>query len=141
MRRLCMVAAAILGACLVTACSSSAPTAADFCRTLAQQKAQYLNAYGTASGNGLEDLVKAISGVGQWVPIFEALEQNSPSDIEPQVANIVDALKQEQQEAGNAASNPLGALVSGLMTSVESSGSWQKVTDYAQAHCGSGGTS
>jgi len=141
MRRLCMIMAAVLGACLVAACSSPPPTAADFCRTLAQQKAQYLSTYGNTSGNGLEDLVKAISAVGQWVPIFEALEQNSPPDIEPQVANIVDGLKQEQQEAGNAASNPLGALVSGLMTSIESSGSWQQVSNYAQAHCGSGGTS
>jgi hypothetical protein len=62
-------------------------------------------------------------------------------EIEPQVANIVNALKQEQQEAGNAASNPLRALVSGLMTSLESSGSWQQVSNYAQAHCRSGGTS
>lgn len=139
MRRLCVVpAAAVLGACLLASCSSPPPTAADFCRTLAQQKAQYLSAYGTPSGNGLEDLIKAISAIGQWVPIFEALRQNSPPEIEPQVANIVDSLKQEQQEAGSAASNPLSAIVSGLMTSLESSGSWEQVSNYATAHCGSG---
>lgn len=141
MRRLCLIAAALPVACLIAACSSPPPTAADFCRTLAQQKAQYLSTYGKSSGNALEDLVKAVSAVGQWVPIFEALQQNSPPDIEPQVANIVDSLKQERQAAGNAASDPLGALVSGLMTSLESSGSWQQVSNYAQQHCGSGGTS
>ena len=140
-RELGVLAATMLGACLVTACSSSPPTAADFCRTLAQQKAQYLSTYGTPSGNGLEDLLKAVSAVGQWVPIFEALQQNSPAEIEPQVANIVDSLKQEQQAAGSAASDPLGAIFSGLMTSLESSGSWQQVSNYANAHCGSSGNS
>lgn len=140
-RELGVLAAAMLGACLVTACSSSPRTAADFCRTLAQQKAQYLSTYGTPSGNGLEDLLKAVSAVGQWVPIFEALQQNSPPEIEPQVANIVDSLKQEQQAAGSAAADPLGAIFSGLMTSLESSGSWQQVSNYANAHCGSGANS
>jgi hypothetical protein len=36
------------------------------------------------------------------------------------------------------ASDPLGGLVSGLMTGLESSGSWQQVSDYAAVHCGSG---
>ena len=141
-RRLCVMVAAMLGTWLVVACSSPSPTAADFCRTLAQQKAQYLSSYGNMSGNnGLEDLVKVISAVGQWVPIFEALQQNSPPAIEPQVANIVSSLKQEQAEAGSEASDPLGALFSGLMTSLESSGSWQQVSNYAVANCGSDGSS
>lgn len=142
MRGLFALAAVIIGAGLVTGCSSPPPTAADFCQTLAQQKAQYLSTYGnTSGGNVLEDLVKVISAVGQWVPIFETLQQNSPPAIEPQVANIVDSLKEEQQEAANEASNPLGALVSGVMTSLESSGSWQQVNDYINANCGAGGSS
>ena len=136
MRRLSMLAAAVLGAGLVAGCSSAPSTAADFCRTLAQQKTQYLSAYGHPSGNGLEDLVQVISAVGQWVPIFQALQNSSPPAIEPQVANIVDSLKQEEQEAGNEASDPLGAIFSGLMTSLESSGSWQQVSNYATANCG-----
>ncbi len=140
MRRLCILAVAVLGAGLVAACSSAPPpTAADFCQTLAAQKAKYLSTYGNPSStNPLEDLVAAISAIGQWVPIFEALQQNSPPSIEPQVANIVTALKQEQRDAGNVSDNPLGALFSGLMTSIESSGSWQQVSDYAAANCGSG---
>ena len=142
MRGLFALAAVVIGAGLVTGCSSPPPTAADFCQTLAQQKAQYLSTYGnTSGGNVLEDLVKVISAVGQWIPIFETLQQNSPPAIEPQVANIVDSLKAEQQEAANEASNPLGALVSGLMTSLESSGSWQQVNNYINANCGSDGTS
>jgi len=142
LRGLFALAAVVIGAGLVTGCSSPPPTAADFCQTLAQQKAQYLSTYGnTSGGNVLEDLVKVISAVGQWIPIFETLQQNSPPAIEPQVANIVDSLKAEQQEAANEASNPLGALVSGLMTSLESSGSWQQVNNYINANCGSDGTS
>ena len=49
----------------------------------------------------------------------------------------MDSLKQEEQEAGNEASDPLAAIFSGLMTSLESSGSWQQVSNYATANCGS----
>jgi len=141
MRRLCVLVAAVLGVSLASACSSSAPpTAADFCQTLAQQKAKYLSAYGhPSSTNPLADLASAISAIGQWVPIFEALQQSSPPSIEPQVANIVTALKQEEQESSNASTNPLSAIFSSLLTGIESSGSWQQVSDYAAAHCGPGG--
>jgi hypothetical protein len=139
-RRLRVLVVGALGVSLMTACSSSPPpTAADFCNTLAQQKAKYLSTYGNPSGSGLDDLVQAISAIGQWVPIFEALQQNSPPDIEPQVANIVDALKQEQQESSG--SSVLGDLFSGLMTGIESSGSWAQVSQYAEEHCGSGSAS
>ncbi|MGH3119742.1 MAG: hypothetical protein ACRDND_01740 [Streptosporangiaceae bacterium] len=134
-----MLVAVIIGAGLVVACSSPPPTAADFCRTLAQQKARYLKTYGHPSTtNPVADMVDVVSAVGQWVPIFEALQQNSPPSIEPQVANIVSSLKQEQKQAGDAGSDPLAALASGLMTSLESSGSWQQVSDYAATHCVSG---
>ena len=135
-----MLIVAVLGVSLASACSSSStPTAADFCRTLAQQKAKYLSTYGHPSTtNALADLVNAVSAMGQWVPIFEALQQNSPPDIEPQVANIVDSLKQEQQDASNMGSNVLGSLAASLMTSMESSGSWQQVSEYATEHCGAG---
>jgi hypothetical protein len=139
MRRFCLLAVAVISAGVLTACSSAPPTAADFCRTLAQQEAKYLQAYGSPSKTDpLADLVNAISAIGQWVPIFQALQQNSPPSIEPQVANIVSSLQREESEAGNEASNPFGALVAGLMTSIEASGSWQQVSDYAAAHCDSG---
>jgi hypothetical protein len=138
-RPLILVISAILTTAAVSACSSAPPTAADFCHTLAQQKAKYLSAYGNAAtSNGLQDLVTLLSAVGQWVPIFQALQQSSPPSIEPQVASIVAALKQEEQETANMASDPLGALGAGLMTGLESSGSWQQVSDYATAHCGQG---
>jgi hypothetical protein len=139
MKLLPVFVATAVAVSLATGCSSAPPTAADFCRTLAQQKAHYLNTYGHPSRtNGLADLVDAISAIGQWVPIFEALQHSSPPAIEPQVANIVDSLKQEQQNVANVGSNPLGALAAGLMISLESSGSWQQVNDYATTHCGSG---
>lgn len=139
MRRFCLLAATALGVGILTACSSAPPTAADFCRTLAQQEAKYLQTYGNPSKTDpLADLVNVISAIGQWVPIFQALQQNSPPSIEPQVANIVSSLQQEESEAGNEGSNPLGALFAGLMTSIEASGSWQQVSDYAAAHCESG---
>jgi hypothetical protein len=61
------------------------------------------------------------------VPIFEALQQNSPPSIEPQVASIIGSLKQEQEENAD----PLGALVTDFVPSIEASGSWQQVSNNA----------
>jgi hypothetical protein len=67
--------------------------------------------------------------------MFEKLDAVAPPSIEPDVANIVDSLKQEQQAAAQEASNPLGAMSSGLITAMMSSASWDHVSQYIQQNC------
>ena len=118
-------------------CSSGQPkTAAGFCQVYHQQEEQYLAKYGKPANSGLADLGQLIGALSDWVPIFEALDQAAPPDIEPDVHNIVDSLKQQEQDVGQEASDPLGGLASGLIAGLMSTASWQNVTTYIEQNCG-----
>jgi hypothetical protein len=122
-------------------CSSGQPkTAAGFCHVYHQQEAQYLTQYGKPANSGLADLGQLIEAVSDWVPIFEALDQAAPPDIEPDVQNIVDSLKQQEQDVGQEVSDPLGGFASSLMAGLMSTASWQNVSTYVEQNCGGEGT-
>jgi hypothetical protein len=139
-RGLALAGAGLL-AFAVSACGDSPPrTAAEFCKVYYQQEHQYLARYNhPSSSEPLQDLASVIGAMSDWVPIFQALDQVAPPAIEPDVQNIVDALKQEEQDAGNEFSNPFGALASSLEAGFMSTASWQNVTQYIQRHCTTGG--
>ena len=125
-------------AMLITLCSCSAEqpkTTAGFCQVYHQQEEQYLAKYGKPANSGLADLGQLISALSDWVPIFEALDQAAPSDIEPDVHNILDSLKQQEQDLGQEASDPLGGFASGLMAGLMSTASWQNVGTYIERNC------
>ena len=124
----------LLGVVIVSICSSASPTAAHFCRMLHQQESMYLKVYGHPSSNPLEALVQSVSAMGQWVPIFEALQKHAPPTIEPQVTNIVNLFKNNRDEASNSGSDSLQALLAGSLTRLEASGSWRQVSNYAATH-------
>lgn len=115
-------------------------SAASFCSVYFQQKRQYLSTYDSRSyrSDPLGGLFNAIGAMSDWVPMFEKLDAVAPPSIEPDVATIVDSLKQEQQAAGQEISNPLGALGSGLTTALMSSASWDHLDQYIQQQCREG---
>ena len=122
-------------------CASGQPkTAAGFCQVYHQQEDQYLAQYGKPAGSGLADLGQLIGALSDWVPIFEALDQAGPPDIEPDVGNIVDSLKQEEQDTGQEASDPLGGFASALTAGLMSTSSWDNVSTYIQQNCGAEGS-
>lgn len=135
------LASIVLAVVAVSGCGGGRPrTAAEFCRVYYQQEHQYLAHYGHSSPNQpLQDLANVIGAMSDWVPIFQALDQVAPPSIEPDVHNIIDALKQEEQAAGNEVSNPLGAVASGLEAGFMSTASWDNVSQYIQQHCTTGG--
>jgi len=128
-----------LAAIIVSGCSGGPPrTTAGFCSVYHQQEQQYLAQYNhPSSTNGLADLADLIGAVSDWVPIFEALDQAAPPSIEPDVQNILDSLKQEEQAAGQEATDPLGGLASGLEAAMMSSASWQNLSTFIEQNCGS----
>lgn len=144
MKRL-MAIVAVAGAVTITVVvirASSGPTRspAAFCQVYFQQKQQYLSTYGSRSysNDPLGGLVTVISAMSDWVPIFEKLDAVAPPSIEPDVSNIVDSLKQEQAAAGNAVTDPFGALGSGLMAGLMSTASWDHVDQYIAQNCRGG---
>ena len=134
---------AVLGAATATAvlvttsgCSSGQPkTAAGFCQVYHQQEDQYLAQYGKPD-SGLAGLGQLTGALSDWVPIFQALDQAAPPDIEPAVHNILDSLQQEEHDVGNEASDPLGGFASALLSGVMSTGSWQQLSTYIEQNCG-----
>lgn len=117
-----------------------ARSAASFCNVYFQQKHQYLATYDSHnySNDPLGGLLNAIGAMSDWVPMFEKLDAVAPPDIEPDVATVVDSLKQEQQAAGQELSNPLSALGSGLTAALMSSASWNHLDQYIQQNCHGG---
>jgi hypothetical protein len=69
------------------------------------------------------------------VIIFDKLDQVAPDDIEPDVAAIRDSLKAQTASAGGAYKDPIGTMLGGLVSSMTTTGSWQRVSDYVVAQC------
>jgi hypothetical protein len=127
-----------LTALIITGCGGPPRTTAGFCSVYHQQEQQYLAQYNRpSSSDGLADLVDLIGAVSDWVPIFEKLDQAAPQPIEPDVQNILDSLKQEEQATGQELTNPLAGLASGLEAAMMSSASWQNLNTFIEQNCGS----
>ncbi len=122
--------------------ANSAPTrsAAAFCQVYNQQKRQFIATYDTRNyqNDPLAGLINSINAISDLVPMFEKLDAVAPPSIEPDVSNIVDSLKQQEQAAGHEFSDPLGALGEGLTAALMSSASWNQVDKYIAQHCGAG---
>lgn len=126
-----------LTALIISGCSGPSRTTAGFCSVYHQQEEQYLAQYGHPSTtDGLADLAGLIGAVSDWVPIFGKLDQAAPPSIEPDVQNVLDSLKQEEQAAGQEVSNPLAGLASGLDAAMMSSASWQDLNTFIAQNCG-----
>lgn len=122
-----------------------------FCAVYWQQKHEYLAKYNHAAATTQEvakknPLLGAFAGVatslqaiGDVEIIFDKLDKVAPDDIEPDVAAIRDSLQKQTDSAGDAVHNPLGTLVNGLVSSLTTMGSWQRVSDYVVTECGEKG--
>lgn len=133
----CLAMAIVAATLGLAGCSSSPPkTAASFCQVYEQQKHQYLAKYGTPDSGGLAALGQLIGAVSDWVPMFEALDAAAPPAIEPDVSTILDSFKQQEQNAGQAVSNPLAGFASSLMSGLMATSSWNNLSTYIAQNCG-----
>jgi hypothetical protein len=149
--RLGFASAALVATASVAACGSNAPTRSitSFCNTYNSEKAKYENKYSSlASGSTpqnageiVTDLVMGFQSLGDAVIIFDKLDRVAPMNIEPDVAAVRDSLKNIEGTMGDEASNAfnpqglLGAVFKGVLSSLESGGSWTRVGNYVQRHC------
>jgi hypothetical protein len=142
---------ATAAAVLLAACGGSdGPTRSvqKFCDTYSSQKTSFQSKYAPLesgdpqSGEAvLTDLVMGFRSLGDVTMILTKLDDTAPTDIEPDVAAVLDSWKGMQGTLGDEASNVLnpggllGAVLKGLLASVEASGSWNRVGDYIETNC------
>jgi cyclophilin family peptidyl-prolyl cis-trans isomerase len=133
-----VLALLILTALLAGCGAGSSRSVAHFCTTLVEQKQQFSKNYDN-SNEPLQAFVTGMASLGEIPVIFDRLDKVAPTAIEPAVAAVRDSLNNEIRQAGNSASNPLGALASGLVSALISAGPFQRVQDYIAANCGGAG--
>jgi hypothetical protein len=88
-------------------------------------------------GAMFEGMGSMLSAQGDLVTMFSMLDQVAPPQIEPDVANVEDSLKQEETDTDSMGTNLLGSLAGGLITSMQSAGSYQNVNTYIKDNCNS----
>lgn len=113
-----------------------------FCDTFKTQAialhTKYAQADQSIKGGGvgyLTGLLTLVQSTGDMVVMFDALDKVAPDDIEPDVAQVLDSMKQAETNNNNALSNPLGALGSGILIALQSGGAYNAVNSYIGQHC------
>lgn len=122
-----------------------------FCKTYWEQKKQFVDKYNERAelsdqisekdefAGVLVALESGIESMGDAVIIFDHLADHAPDDIGPDVEAIRDALKKNNESAGDTLDNPLSGLANGLMLGLTTMGSWDRVGKYVVEHCGEKG--
>jgi hypothetical protein len=100
-----------------------------FCQVYSTEKAKFIH---ETNGNDLASGLSAVIGMPQ---MFDRLDKVAPDEIEPDVANIRDALKKSEDAAGGALGNPLGALGQSLVAGIEAGPSWERVANFVDQNC------
>jgi hypothetical protein len=141
----CIALAASLSGCS----SATARSVSNFCSTYHSEKAKFQAKYAPMEssnpqnlGGTLINLMMGFQSIGDGTVIFTKLNKVAPDDIEPDVKAVLDSWKGMQSTMGDEAANAfnptgmLGAMFKGILASMESQGSWTRVGDYIQTHCG-----
>jgi len=122
-------------ALVVAACSPSASPEA-FCAT-ADEYVQRLNENTAgSSGGALDSLVTVVENVGLIEQMLRELIDVSPDDVRADVETAHDAFASIVDKSGDAASDPGGAILGGLFTSIAAGPAFERIDSYAAANCG-----
>jgi len=132
--------AVLMSACILGGCSNSTNSVAAYCQTFFQKGTQLRNQFRNSDNNMSQDplsgIVSLLTAPSQLATFFAELQAVAPSSIEPQVAQIQQAFQQEANSAGQDASDPLGGLIGGLASAVETGPAWSAVNSWTDANCG-----
>lgn len=122
----------------LSGCSSSTNSVAAYCRTFYQKGTQFRNEFlnGDASKDPLGTIVDLISAPAQLADFFGDLKAVAPASIEPQVAQIQTAFQKEVNGATGDLTNPIGGLITGIASAIETGPAWNAVNNWTETNCG-----
>lgn len=129
---------ALLGLGLSGCSSSSARSVATYCTTFYQKGGQLRNEFLSASAkkDPLIAIVDLITAPAQLADFFGDLATVAPQTIETQVQQIQKAFQKEVDNATGDISNPVGGIISGLASAIETGPAWSAVTHWTDTNCG-----
>jgi hypothetical protein len=130
---------------MATACSGGTTrSVAAFCQTFQSEATRFHAKYqaqarASSQTDPLSGLLTAtgslVQAQGDLAVLFDRLEQVAPGEIEPDVAAVRDAFRQQAEALRQAGGDPIGALSAGLVGGLQASGSVDRVQTYLQRHC------
>lgn len=119
-----------------------------FCATLRSEKARILDQFNAtshsadASGDDLASLFAGLGGsiqaLGELRAYFHKLAEVAPDEIRTEAELVADNYDEQMDAAGDAGSNPLGALTSSLFNGLAVSGQLDRLNQFAVSNCGEG---
>ena len=133
------LAIAVLTTFTVTGCTSSGSTRslAAYCKEFYSEGTAFRAGYQSAQNTDmLTQMAKLISAPQELATFFARLDKVAPDDIEPDIAVLQASFQKQSDNLANHAANPLSGLLSGLVDSLSSTGSWQRVNSWTTQNCG-----
>jgi hypothetical protein len=126
-----LVAAACLQGC------GQERSAEAYCEAFYAKAAPIRQAYVDADPekDPLGAFVTLMSAPGDMVSILDGMTDHAPDEIKSDTAEVRDSFKDLQDSMGDALSDPLKAIGSGLASSLSSAGAYQRVDGYLAQHC------
>ncbi|MBX6388683.1 MAG: hypothetical protein IRZ08_06735 [Frankia sp.] len=91
---------------------------------------------GAQDADALTQVAAVVAAPQELATMFGRLAKVAPEEIEPDVAVIRDAFQEQADNMGDTFSDPFGTLLSGLLSSAQIEGSWQRVDDFTIENCG-----
>lgn len=137
-------AVAIAGFSCVACVGGDERSVEAFCDTIESEQERILDQFDAAGGNAevdsfesmLAGLGASVQAIGELRTYFEKLAKVAPPEIQTEVEIVAREYDQMLDDVADAVDNPLGALVSGVMSSVEISGPVNTIDEYAVDNCG-----
>ena len=127
-------------------CSDGTRSPAAFCSTMRSEKRRILEQFesiqdaGEQSGDALVVVIAQLGGsiqaYGELRTYFAKLGEVAPEEIRAEVEIVRDSLSDQIDRAGDAVSDPLGAIAGGIFSSIATSGQLEAVNNYALNNCG-----
>jgi hypothetical protein len=124
----------------LSGCGGTTRSVASYCSYFYGEGTQLRNRFIKSSDANSQDPFAELSSVFADVPeaasFLHQLSLRAPQEIAPDVQVLAQALENFAAQAGSGASDPLGALASGMVDGLETSGAEQRVNEYTLKNCG-----
>lgn len=137
---LALVSASLAGTLALAGCGGPTRSVTAYCSFFYGRGGQLQQRWAKVGNSAAQNPIGALGTVFAELPeaanFLHELSERAPAEIAPDVETLAHALKQVSEQAGTSLSDPLGALASGLMDGIETSGAEQQVNAYTEQHCG-----